>query len=178
MRPQLEKGLIQVYTGSSKGKSTAAFGLALRAVGHGFQVFIVQFMKGSTYYGELNSFKRLEPECRLEHYGLPGWVKKGEARPEDVAEARKALARAEEMMLSGAWDIIILDEINNALWFELLTLEEVLAFINKKPEQVELVLTGRNAPEEIISVAHLVTEMVERKHPYQLGINARKGIEY
>jgi cob(I)alamin adenosyltransferase len=178
MRNHLEKGLIQVYTGNSKGKSTAAFGLALRAVGNALNVFIIQFMKGSDYYGELNSFKRLEPECRLEHYGLPGWVKKGEARAEDVAEAHKALARAEELMLSGEWDIIILDEVNNALWFELLTVEEVLTFLNKKPDNVELVLTGRNAPEEIISVAHLVTEMVERKHPYQLGINARKGIEF
>jgi len=178
MRQRLEKGLIQVYTGNSKGKSTAAFGLALRAVGHGFKVYIIQFMKGSSYYGELVSFKRLEPECRVEHFGLPGWVKKGEAKPEDAAEAKKALARAEELMLSGDWDIIILDEINNALWFDLLTVDEVMEFINKKPAEVELVLTGRNAPQEIMDAAQLVTEMVERKHPYHLEIGARKGIEY
>lgn len=178
MRPQLEKGLIQVYTGNSKGKSTAAFGLALRAVGHGFHVLIVQFMKGSTYYGELSAFKRLEPECRIEHFGRTGWVKKGEAQPEDIAEARKALARAEELMLSGDWDIIVLDEINNALWFDLLSLDEVMAFIAEKPEHVELILTGRNAPEALKHAAQLVTEMVEIKHPYQIGINARKGIEY
>jgi len=178
MRPKLEKGLVQVYTGNSKGKSTAAFGLALRAVGHGFHVYIIQFMKGSSYYGELVSFKRLEPECRLEHFGLPGWVKQGEAKPEDIVEARRALERAQELMLSREWDIIILDEINNALWFELLTVDEVLAFLSKKPEQVELILTGRNAPTQIVDAAQLVTEMVEIKHPYQLGINARKGIEY
>ncbi len=178
MRPRLEQGLIQVYTGNSKGKSTAAFGLALRAVGHGFHVYIIQFMKGSSYYGELDAFKRLEPECRLEHFGLPGWVKKGQATPGDAAEARKALARAEEVMSSGEWDIIILDEINNALWFELLSLAEVLAFLEKKPAQVEVVLTGRNAPPEIIGKAQLVTEMQELKHPYQLGIGARKGIEF
>ncbi len=178
MRPRLEQGLIQVYTGNSKGKSTAAFGLALRAVGHGFHVYIIQFMKGSSYYGELDAFKRLEPECRLEHFGLQGWVKKGEAKPEDVAEARKALARAEAVMLSCEWDLIILDEINNALWFELLSLDEALGFLAKKPAQVELVLTGRNAPPEIIEKAQLVTEMQELKHPYQLGIGARKGIEY
>lgn len=178
MRPKLEKGLVQVYTGNSKGKSTAAFGLALRAVGHGFHVYIVQFMKGSAYYGELVSFKRLEPECRLEHFGLQGWVKKGQAKPEDIAEAQRALARAEELMLSGDWDLIILDEINNALWFELVKVEEVMEFLSKKPEHVELILTGRNAPEQILAAAQLVTEMVEIKHPYQLGIDARKGIEY
>lgn len=178
MRPQLERGLIQVYTGSAKGKSTAAFGLALRAVGHGFHVYIIQFMKGSSYYGELTSFKRLEPECRIEHFGQPGWVKKGKAKPEDIAEAKNALARAEELMLSGEIDILILDEINNALWFELLTVDEVLALLKKKPAHVELVLTGRNAPQEIIDAAQLVTEMVEVKHPYQIGIEARKGVEY
>lgn len=175
---RLEKGLVQVYTGNSKGKSTAAFGLALRAVGHGYRVYIIQFMKGSTYYGELVSFKRLEPECKVEHFGLPGWVKKGEAKPEDVAEGKKALARAEELMLSGEWDIIVLDEINNALWFELISLDEVLELLRKKPEHVELVLTGRNAPPEVVAAAQLVTEMVEIKHPYQVGIGARQGIEY
>ncbi len=175
---QMEQGLIEVYTGNSKGKSTAAFGLALRAVGHGFHVYIIQFMKGSSYYGELASFKRLEPECQLEHFGLKKWVKMGEAKAEDIAEAKRGLARAEELMLSGEWDIIILDEINNALCFELLTTGEVLDFLAKKPDKVELVLTGRNAPLEIIAAAQLVTEMVEVKHPFQQGIPARKGVEY
>lgn len=178
MRPKLEKGLIQVYTGNSKGKSTAAFGLALRAVGHGYHVYIIQFMKGSGYCGELEGFKRLAPECKTEQFGLPGWVKKGAAKLEDIREAKQALQSAEELMLSGEWDVIVLDEINNAMWFELLTVEEVMAFLSRKPEHVELVLTGRNAPQQISEAAHLVTEMVEIKHPFQAGIKARKGIEF
>lgn len=178
MRSKMEKGLIQVYTGNSKGKSTAAFGLALRAAGHKLHVYIIQFMKGSGCYGELESFKRLEPECKIENFGTQNWVKKGQVKPEDIKEAKRALHRAEEIVLSGEWDVIVLDEINNAIWFELLTVEEVMAFLNRKPEHVELVLTGRNAPQQLIEAAQLVTEMVEIKHPYQIGINARKGIEY
>lgn len=178
MRPRLEKGLVQVYTGPAKGKSTAAFGLTVRAVGHGFRVFIIQFMKGMANYGELAAFKRLAPECIVENFGGKGWVVKGQAKPEDISEAQKAMARAEEVILSDDWDIVIMDEINNAIWFDLIDVAAVLRLIDKKPERVELVLTGRNAPPEIVTAADLVTEMENIKHPCDHGIGARKGIEY
>lgn len=175
---RLDEGLVQIYTGTSKGKTTAALGLTLRAVGHGFHVYILQFMKGRQDYGELTGLKRLEPECRIEGFGTQGWVYKGQAQPEDRIEAQKGLRRAQEIIASGEWDIVILDEIINAIWFELLTEDEVLRLINQKPKQVELVLTGRNASKNLIEKAHLVTEMVQVKHPFEQGIQARLGIEY
>ncbi|MGI1657781.1 MAG: cob(I)yrinic acid a,c-diamide adenosyltransferase [Desulfitobacterium sp.] len=175
---RLEQGLIQIYTGNSKGKTTAAFGLTLRAVGHGFSVYIIQFMKGCQDYGELQGLKRLEPECQIEQFGLPGWVLKGQATEADCQEARKGLERAREIIASGEWDIVILDEIINAIWFELLPEEMVLALLEMKPGHVEVIMTGRNASAQLIEKAHLVTEMVSLKHPYELGIQARKGIEY
>lgn len=196
-RPRLTKGLIQVYTGNAKGKTTAAMGLAFRALGHGFRVAMVQFMKGSSYYGEIFTAARLYPsfpiyqfgrECTHSHLIRQGlsecfgcgdcFVKKGEAKPQDVKEAHLALDKARELMLSGEVDILILDEINNALYFELLTVDEVVQFLKEKPSQVELVLTGRNAPKEILEMASLVTEMVEVKHPFAEGVPARRGIEY
>ncbi|MGI6065005.1 MAG: cob(I)yrinic acid a,c-diamide adenosyltransferase [Bacillota bacterium] len=175
---KLEKGLIQVYTGNAKGKSTAAFGLTVRAAGHGFKVIIIQFMKTGNYYGEITGLKRLSPEVEVYSYGREGFIHRNGVKPEDIVLAHDALNHAERMMLEPETDILILDEINNALFFGLLTVKEVLEFIEKKPENVELVLTGRNAPTEIIERAHLVTEMKEIKHPYQLGIGSRKGIEY
>ncbi|MHB8124808.1 MAG: cob(I)yrinic acid a,c-diamide adenosyltransferase [Desulfitobacteriaceae bacterium] len=174
----LAQGLIQVYTGDSKGKTTAAFGLAVRAVGHGFKVFIIQFMKGQDYYGELQGLKRLEPECQIEHYGGKGWVYKGNPSPEDIQEANKAFQRAKEIIAGGQWDIVILDEIFNAIWFEVLSEDELLKLLEIKPPHIEIVLTGRNASDNIIAKADLVTEMVQIKHPYEQGINARKGIEF
>lgn len=177
-RPQLERGLIQVYTGNSKGKSTAAFGLAVRAAGHGFKVVVIQFMKTGQNYGEITGLKRLSPEVEVFSYGRPGFIHRGGVKPEDIDLARKALEHAEKVMLSGETDIVILDEINNALYFQLISVQEVLDFLAKKPDRVELVLTGRNVPGEIIETAHLVTEMKEIKHPFRLGIGSRKGIEY
>lgn len=176
--PNLAQGLVQIYTGNGKGKTTAAFGLAVRAVGHGFRVYIIQFMKGGDGYGELEGIKRLSPECRLEHFGGPGWVHKGEYKEENVQEANKALLRAEEILVSGEWDIVILDEILNAVWFELIPENRVLELLKQKPPQVELVLTGRNASSALIEKADLVTEMVAGKHPYEKGITSRKGIEF
>lgn len=175
---KLEQGLIQVYTGDSKGKTTAAIGLAVRAVGHGFKVFIIQFMKGQDYYGELQALKRLEPECQIEHYGGKGWVYMGNPSTEDLKEAAKAMARAKEVISSGQWDIVILDEIFNAIWFELVKEDEVLKLLESKPPHVELVLTGRNATDAIKAKADLVTDMIMVKHPYEQGIAGRKGIEY
>ncbi|MCW2278319.1 cob(I)yrinic acid a,c-diamide adenosyltransferase [Heliophilum fasciatum] len=197
MRPQLTQGLVQVYTGNSKGKTTASLGLALRAIGHGFRVYIIQFMKGSTYYGELFSVQRLYPEIQIAQYGrncqfdsmirqgemtCTGcghcFVRKGEATEQDRAGAQFAMQRAREVMASGEFDLVILDELSNALYFELITLEEALDLIRSKPEKVELIITGRNAPQEIQDAAHLVTEMREIKHPYQIGVPSRRGIEY
>ncbi|MDR3540038.1 MAG: cob(I)yrinic acid a,c-diamide adenosyltransferase [Desulfosporosinus sp.] len=174
----LSQGLVQVYTGNGKGKTTAAFGLAIRAVGHGFQVFIIQFMKGRDDCGELEGVKRLSPECQLEHYGGQGWVQKGQRQEEHIHEARKGFLRAQEIILSGKWDIVILDEIVNALWFDLIPESEVLDLLSKKPLHVEVVLTGRNASPALIERADLVTEMVLIKHPFEQGIMARLGIEH
>jgi len=177
IREKLEQGLIQIYTGNAKGKSTAAFGLALRAVGHGFNVRIVQFMKTGEY-GENNAFKMLEPYLDCKSFGRKGFIKKGEGSSEDIQLARAALDQAKKWLLDQETDMLILDEINNAIWFELLTVSEVQEILAVKPDNVEVVLTGRNAPEELIEQAHLVTKMLELKHPYQLNIGSRKGIEY
>ncbi len=177
MERRLEKGLIEIYTGNAKGKSTAAFGLALRAVGHGFMVRIVQFMKTGEY-GENTAFRRLWPELECRAFGRKGFIKKGEAKPEDMELARRAMAQAKKWLIDPSVDILILDEINNAVWFELVTVREVQELLDLKPEFTEVILTGRNAPEELIQRAHLVTEMQEIKHPYQLGTGSRKGIEY
>ncbi|MDR3289588.1 MAG: cob(I)yrinic acid a,c-diamide adenosyltransferase [Peptococcaceae bacterium] len=174
----LEKGLIQIYTGGGKGKTTAVFGLALRALGQGLTVYIIQFMKGRGDGGEVKALQRWAPDCRVENYGEPAFVRKGEAKAEDVAAAVKALRKAKEAVHSGQWDLVILDEVINAVWFELLAEEELLAVLESKLAQVEVVLTGRNASEALKNKADLITEMVQIKHPYEKGIQARQGIEY
>ena len=178
MMSNLSQGLVQIYTGNGKGKSTAAFGLAIRAVGHGFGVYIIQFMKGRNDYGELAGLKRLSPECQLEHFGGQGWVHKGERLEENIEQAQKALSRAQEIIFSKQWDIVILDEIINAVWFELISEKDILELIHNKPTNVELVLTGRNASQTLIERSDLVTEMVHIKHPFEQGITSRKGIEF
>jgi len=175
---RLTQGLIQIYTGNAKGKSTAAFGLAVRAAGHGFKVVVIQFMKTGSYYGEVPGLKRLAPEVELYSYGKDGFIGRRGVTEEDIALARQALAHAEKALLNPETDILILDEINNALYFGLITVEDVLKLLDQKPQHVEVVMTGRNAPPELIERAHLVTEMKEIKHPYKQGISSRKGIEY
>jgi len=170
-------GLIQVYTGDGKGKTTAALGLALRAAGHGLRSYVGQFMKGQSY-GELEAARLLGPYLTIEQYGRPTFVHVRRAAPEDVRMAHEGLEKARAAMSSGQYDIVVLDEVCVALYFELLTLDEVLDFLAEKPEGVELVLTGRQAPPEILERADLVTETREVKHPYAQGIQARKGIEY
>lgn len=174
---KLEKGLIQVYTGNGKGKTTAAFGLALRAVGRGLKVYAIQFIKGGFDYGELYVVDRL-PNLKLEAFGRGKFVTEKPADKADVKAAEEALALAEKVVKSGEYDIVILDEINVALHLELIKVEKVLKLLKNKPKHVELLLTGRYAPNEIIEVADLVTEMKEIKHPYSKGYEARKGIEY
>jgi len=175
--PNLTRGLVEVYTGNAKGKSTAAFGLALRAAGHGFKVRIIQFMKQGTY-GENEAFKRLAPEVEIYSFGRKGFIHRGGARPQDFDLAREALDCARRFLLDSETDVLILDELNNALYFGLLEWEEIKEFIAQKPEQMELVITGRNAPPEMVAMADLVTEMLEIKHPYSEGVKSRKGIEY
>lgn len=174
---KLESGLVQVYTGKGKGKTSAAFGLALRAVGRGLKVFIVQFIKGGFDYGELYVVDKL-PGMKLKAFGRGKFVSEKKPDQEDIDLAKEAFEVAEDAVKSGEYDVIILDEINVALSLKLIETEKVLRLINNKPVQTELVLTGRNAPKEIVEAADLVTEMVEVKHPYNSGFRARKGIEY
>lgn len=175
--PKLEKGLVQVYTGNGKGKTSAAFGLALRAIGRGLKVYVIQFIKGGFDYGELYIVDKL-PNIKLKAFGRGRFVTEKPPGKKDVELAQEALALAEEVVKSGEYDIVILDEVNVALNLKLISLEEVLESIKNKPKHVELVLTGRYAPSEIIQIADLVTEMQEIKHPYKKGSQARKGIEY
>lgn len=173
----LERGLIQVYTGLGKGKTTAALGLALRAAGQGLKVYIIQFMKGWPDYGELVSVEKL-PNITLRQFGRPEFVDKDSPDPEDVRQAHEALAHARQIITGGEHDIVVLDEINVALDFGLISLAEVLGLLDAKPEQVELVLTGRYAQAEVVKRADLVTEMLNIKHPYAEGVQGRRGIEY
>ena len=170
------KGLIQVYFGNGKGKTTAALGLALRAAGRGKEVLIVQFMK-KWDYGELHSIQ-LIPQITIKTCGTKDFVHKGKAKEIDYQEAKKAFTEGVQAAKSGQYDIIIFDELNVAIYFELLELQQVLDFLEEKPEKAEIIITGRNAPKEIIDKADLVTEMCEIRHPYQKGIQARIGIEY
>lgn len=172
-----EKGLIQVYTGDGKGKTTAALGLALRAAGRGAKIAFVQFMKGSPVYGEIISLAMLPGVTHL-RTGRAHCIFRGDETEEDFAEARRGLEAAAEFMSSGEYDLVVLDEINVAVDFGLLSAADVAAALEKKAEGTEVVLTGRNAPEVFIEKASLVTEMREIKHPYRDGVTARAGIEY
>jgi cob(I)alamin adenosyltransferase len=174
---KLQKGLIQVYTGNGKGKTTASLGLAIRAAGHGMKIRIIQFMKGRTNYGELESLKRF-PEISAYQFGTPDFVTKGNEKEIDYEEAEKALKLAKESLQEDL-DILILDEINVALYFGLLELKDVIDIIENKPDNMELIMTGRNVPDEIIERAHLVTKMEEIKHYYNtMNQEARTGIEH
>ena len=169
------KGYIQIYTGNGKGKTTAAFGLALRAVGAGLKVYIAQFVKGIEY-SELKSVKRLSDLITLRQYGL-GFFLNREPNKEDIRVAREGLKEVREIMCSGKYDLIILDEANVAIYHNLFSVEDLLDFMRAKPENVELVITGRMADSRIIESADLVTEMKEIKHYYHSGVEARIGIE-
>jgi len=177
MGPRLERGLVQVYTGDGKGKTTAALGLGLRAAGHGFSVFLLQFMKGDPGYGELRALANV-PGFTWEQSGLPTFVKHGNPTPEDLRLAAGGMEIARRVVGEGRHDVVILDEINCAVEYGLVPVEEVLALIDAKPARVELVLTGRYAPPEILARADLVSEVRNVRHPYQKGIAARDGIEH
>ncbi len=169
------KGYVQVYTGDGKGKTTAALGLALRAVGAGLNVYIAQFVKGM-HYSELISLEKLSENITLKQYGRNCFIKK-DPQKEDIQAAQEGLKEVRELMNSGKYQVIILDEANIATLYELFSVEDLLDLIKSKPEDMELVITGRRADPRIIEVADLVTEMKEVKHYYQNGISARDGIE-
>ncbi len=178
MRKKKErKGLVQVYTGNGKGKTTAALGLALRAAGHGLKVYIVQFMKTGEGYGETNMIRKIE-NIEIKSFGRPTFVNPENPAREDIELARKALSHAQKIIASNKYDMVILDEANVAVKWDLIKIEDLLETIKNKPEKVEVVLTGRYAPKELIETADLVTEMKMIKHPYSKGISNRKGIDY
>lgn len=176
LRMSLERGCIQVYTGNGKGKTTAALGLALRAVGRGLKVCVFQFIKGGGPYGEHLIAEKLAPLFTIIQSGRPGWVNTKDIS-EDRRVAQEALERARGILTSGEYDLVVLDEINGAVGFGLVDVEQVLELMSLKPEKTELVLTGRNAHEKVIEAADLVTEMREVKHYYKAGVPARTGIE-
>ncbi|OGL44014.1 MAG: cob(I)yrinic acid a,c-diamide adenosyltransferase [Candidatus Schekmanbacteria bacterium RBG_16_38_11] len=178
-KERLSWGLVQVYTGNGKGKTTAALGLALRAAGHRLKVYILQFMKGDKGYGEVRAIKLLAPFITIKQSGLCTFVDRGKPSREDIRLARQGLETARKIIKSGKYDLVILDEINCALDYKLIKLEDVMDLIAGKPPCVELVLTGRNAHKKVIARADLVTEMKEIKHYYRnRNISSRKGIEF
>ena len=174
---KLKQGFIQIYTGNGKGKSTAAIGQAVRAAGFGLKVYIAQFMKEYPY-NELVGLKHLSEWIAIEQFGGDEFVYKKELPGNDeLKKAKKGLTTAKEKMLSGKFDLIILDESIVAIYFKLIETNELIEFIKQKPESVELILTGRYCPNKLIELADLVTEMKEVKHYYQKGITSRAGIE-
>ncbi|RJR42358.1 MAG: cob(I)yrinic acid a,c-diamide adenosyltransferase [Desulfobacteraceae bacterium] len=179
MKEKDAKGLVMVFTGNGKGKTTAAMGMAFRAAGHGHKILMIQFIKGSRDYGELHAVEKLAPGFQIVPMGR-GFIRFDQQRPneEDRKAARDALGFSKEMIESGGYHMIILDEVNNAISYGLLDLGEVLDVIRRKPESLHLVLTGRNVRPEIVEAADLVTEMKEIKHPFHNGIKAQKGVEF
>jgi len=169
------KGYVQVYTGNGKGKTTAALGLAIRAAGAGLKVFIGQFMKMGDY-SEIKALERFPDLIIIEQYGIKGFVK-GKPSPEDIEASRKGLAGIKQIVASEAYDLLILEEGNVAVMCGLFAVQELLDIIDAKPDNLELVITGRGADPRIIEKADLVTEMKEIKHYYKQGVKARTGIE-
>lgn len=175
----VHKGLIIVNTGPGKGKTTAAMGTALRAVGNGMKVLMLQFLKGSWHYGELDAVKAFGDHFVMKQMGR-GFVKVGgaETDPEDIRMVEEAWKEAEQAIMSGQWDLVILDEINYAISYRMLDPARVAESLRRKPEQVHVILTGRNAHPTIIELADTVTEMKQVKHAYEKGVLAQRGIEY
>ncbi|MDC0208415.1 cob(I)yrinic acid a,c-diamide adenosyltransferase [Nitrosopumilus sp.] len=175
-----KNGLTIVYTGKGKGKTTAALGIALRATGYKKKICMIQFIKGSWHYGEMESSKRLEPEFEMVAIGkgFVGIIDDKSPKEDHQEIAKEAIRISNEKIQSGKYDIVVLDEINYAVNLNLISLDDVLDVIKSKPENVDLVLTGNYAKEEVIEAADLVTEMKEIKHPFQKGIKAKEGIDF
>ena len=172
------KGLLLVYTGDGKGKTTAAIGMALRAAGQGLNVFILQFMKRNKKIGELKALAKAGLPITMRQYGRRVFFRTRTCEPMDIHRAHQGLEAFKRAMKDNAYDLIILDEINMAIHFGLLSVEEVIEAIEQKPPELHLVLTGRNADQKLIEMADLVTEMREIKHHYHQGVHAQKGIEF
>jgi cob(I)alamin adenosyltransferase len=179
MPEDVRRGLIIVNTGPGKGKTTAAMGTAFRAVGNGMKVLMLQFLKGSWHYGELDSAKAFGDNFVMKQMGR-GFVKVGgaETDPEDIKLVEQAWEEAREAILSGTWDLVILDEINYAISYGMLDPAKVVETLQQRPEMVHVILTGRNAHPSIIEIADTVTEMKQVKHAYEKGVLAQRGIEY
>ena len=175
----LKNGLIIVLTGNGKGKTTAAMGQALRAVGHGLKVLMLQFIKGTWDYGELESIKKLDPDFKIKPLGK-GFVRSKSklSNNEAIENINQSWEQAEKEIFSDKYDMVILDEINYVIDFGLLPVDKILTLLDKKPKRLHIILTGRNAHKKVIERADLVTEMVEIKHHYSKGIKAQKGIEF
>ncbi len=171
------KGLVQIFTGDGKGKTSAALGVALRALGHGLRVCIVAFMKGGYPYGEWEVLSKL-PNVKILRFGFKTFTNPKEVKPEEIEQARQALAAAREAGSGGQYDLVVLDEVNVAVGWKLIDLDEVVKLVRGKPRDVELVLTGRRADAQLVEMADLVTECLKIKHPYDEGITAREGFEY
>ena len=176
----LENGYIQIYTGDGKGKTTASLGLALRALGHGWKVLIIQFTKGDegTTYGEIASSRRFSDNLEVKQFGLDRVVYSHNLNIDDYKETKKGWEYAKEAIQSGEYGLIILDEINICIAMNMLKISEVKNVLLSKPESLEIVLTGRYAHPELKALAHLVTEMKPVKHYFDIGVMARQGIEY
>lgn len=176
----LEHGYIQIYTGDGKGKTTAALGLALRALGHGWKVLVIQFTKGdsATTYGEIFSASNFLKNLEVRQYGMDRVVYSHNVNMDDFKEAKKGWEYAKEAISSGEYQLVILDEINICIAMNMLKVSDVKDVLLKKPESLEIVLTGRYAHPELKAMAHLVTEMKPIKHYFDMGVMARQGIEY
>ena len=172
----LKKGFIHVYTGNGKGKTTAAIGLGIRAIGEGLKVVMIQFMKGRRY-SELDALQQIK-NFTVVQFGRDEFVSKEKPEQIDIDLARKGFSYAKDIILNGRYDLVILDEINVAVEFNLISPKDVIELLKNKPESLELVLTGRYASSEIIKHADIVSEILEIKHPYQKGVQSRKGIDW
>jgi cob(I)alamin adenosyltransferase len=179
MPDDVRRGLIIVNTGPGKGKTTAAMGTAFRAVGNGMKVLMLQFLKGSWHYGELDAAKAFGENFVMKQMGR-GFVKVGgaETDPEDIKMVGQAWDEAREAILSGKWDLVVLDEINYAISYGMLDPAKVVETLKQRPEMVHVILTGRNAHPSIVEIADTVTEMKQVKHAYEKGVMAQRGIEY
>ena len=178
----LEHGYIQIYTGDGKGKTTASLGLALRAIGHGWKVLIIQFTKGeksvNNYYGEILSASKLMPNLEVMQFGMDRVVYSHNINIDDYRESKKGWTAAKEAINSGKYQLVIMDEINICADLGMIKISEIKDVLLNKPQNLEVVLTGRRAHPELVAMAHLVTEMKPVKHYFDMGVMARQGIEY
>ncbi|MEE8583096.1 MAG: cob(I)yrinic acid a,c-diamide adenosyltransferase [Dehalococcoidales bacterium] len=176
--PLLDKGLVSILTGAGKGKTTSAIGTVIRAVGHGLRAYVVFFAKGEKFeHGEFNVLANL-PNVTMANFGRRGWIAKGQTTPEQREQAHQAIEAAHQAMLSGEYDLVVLDEINIAISAKLIEVDEIVRLIEEKPPNVELILTGRDADPRLVKMADLVSEILMIKHPFTEGVKARKGIDY